>query len=126
MRKASILVATAALLGAACATAPSHLTGGNGTGTTSAGSVNLRLQPGAAVQAEPQARPSLAPGARVTRGPGRQPAPQSRPAQPSASAAPGTGPTDSSALRPALPPTDRCLGSPTANPHQPELMCALP
>jgi hypothetical protein len=123
MRKASILVATAALLGAACATAPSHLTGGTGTGTTSAGSVNLRLQPGAAVQAEPQAQPSLAPTVQV---PLSRPAPQSRPAQPSASAAPGTGPTDSSAPRPALPPTDRCLGSPTANPHQPELMCALP
>jgi hypothetical protein len=123
MRKASILVATAALLGAACATAPSHLTGGNGTGTTSAGSVNLRLQPGAAVQAEPQARPSVAPIIRI---PLTRPAPQSRPAQPSASAAPGTGPTDSFALPPALPPTDRCLGSPTANPHQPELMCALP
>jgi hypothetical protein len=121
MRKASILVATAALLGAACATAPSHLTGGNGT--TSAGSVHLRLQPGAAVQAEPQARPSLAPIIRI---PLTRPAPQSRPAQPSASAAAATGLADSSAPRPASPPADRCLGSPTANPHQPELMCALP
>ena len=123
MRKASILVATAALLGAACATAPSQLTGGNGTGTTSAGSVNLRLQPGAAVQAEPQSQPGLAYTMRVRLA---RPGPQSGPAQPSASAAPVTDPTENSSPNPALPPTDRCLGSPTANPHQPELMCAVP
>ncbi len=122
MRKASILVATAALLGAACATAPGHLSGGNGPGTTSAGSI-LRLQPGAAVQAEPQPQPSLAPTMRVR--PNR-PAPQSRPPQPPASAAPVRGPTENSSPNPAVPAPDRCLGSPTANPHQPELMCAVP
>ena len=124
MRKASILLAAAALLGAACATVPGHLTGGNSPGTTSAGSPTiLRLQPGAAVQAEPQARPSLAPILRV---PVSRPAPQSRPAQPSPSAAPPAGSTENSSPSAALPPTDRCLGSPTANPHQPELMCAVP
>src|SRR5207245_1188867 len=123
MRKASILLATAALLGAACTTAPDHLTGGNGPGTTSAGSMTIRLQLRAAVKAEPQARPSLAPIIRV---PLSSPAPQSRPAQPSPSAAPATGPTENSSPSPASPPTDRCLGSPTANPHQPEPMCAVP
>jgi len=123
MRKPPILLATAALLGAACATAPGHLAGGNGTGTTSAGSMTVRLQPGAAVQAEPQARPSLAPIIRV---PLSRSVPQSRPPQPSASAAPATGPTETSSPSPAVPPTDRCLGTPTANPHQPELMCAVP
>ena len=124
MRKASILLATAALLGAACATAPGHFTGGNGPGTTSAGSPTiLRLQPGAAVQAEPQSQPGLAYTMRVRLA---RPGPQSGPAQPSASAAPVTDPTENSSPNPALPPTDRCLGSPTANPHQPELMCAVP
>ncbi len=124
MRKASILLATAALLGAACATAPGHLTGGNDTGTPSARSVNiLRLQPGVAVQAEPQAQPSRVPTIRV---PLTRPTPQSRPAQPTASAAPGVGPTETSSPGPAVPPTGRCLGSPTANPPQPELMCAIP
>jgi hypothetical protein len=123
MRKASILLAAAGLLATACA-ATGHLSGGIGPGTSSAGSVTVvRLQPGAAVQAEPQVQPSVAPIIRV---PLTRPAPQSRPAQPSASAAPGTGPTDNSSPSPALPPTDRCVGSPTANPHQPELMCALP
>jgi len=120
MRKASILLATAALLGAACATAPSPLA----SDTSSAGSVTIvRLQPGTAVQAEPQVEPTLAPTIRV---PLTRPAPQSRPAQPSASAAPANGPTENASPSPAVPPTDRCLGSPTANPHQPELMCAVP
>ena len=124
MRKASILLAAAGLLGAACATGTGHLTGGNSTGTTSAGSVTiLRLQPGVAAQAEPQAQPSLAPTSRV---PLTRPALQSRPAQPSASAAPGASPTNSSSPSPALPHSDRCLGSPTANSHQPQPMCALP
>jgi hypothetical protein len=123
MRKASILLATAALLGAACATAPGHLAGSNGTGITSAGSVHLRLQPGAAVQAEPQVWPSAAPAIRV---PLTRPWHQSRPAQPSASAAPANGPTENSSPSQALPQPDRCLGSPTANPHQPQPMCAVP
>jgi hypothetical protein len=122
MRKASILLATAALLGVACATAPGHLTGGNGPGTTSAGSI-LRLQPGAAVQAEPQPQPSLAPTMRVRLA---RPAPQTRPVQPSLSAVPAAAPTENSSPSPAFPPTDRCLGSPTLNQHQPEPMCAVP
>jgi len=119
MRKASILLATAGLLATACTTATGHLAGGTG----SAGSVTLlRLQP----QAEHQAQPSPAPTVRISPTPGGWPAPQSRVAQPSVSAAPGAGPTDSSLPSPALPPTDRCLGSPNPNLHQPEPMCAVP
>ena len=118
MRKASILLAMAALLGTACATATGHLPGGTGPGISSAGSVTLvRLQPRVAVQAQaqaqPQPQPSLAPPVRVTLTPGR-PAPESRPPQPSDSAAPGSNPVG------------RCVGSPNPGPHQPEPMCALP
>ncbi len=125
MRKLSVLLAAAGLIGTACATATGHLAGGSGSGTISAGSVTLlRLQSGMAAQ--PQAQPSLAPALQA---PGRlagAQAPQSRPVHASASASPALVPPDSSSASLAVPPTDRCVGSPNASPRQPQLMCAVP
>ncbi len=124
MRKLSVLLAAAGLLGTACATATGHLAGGTGSGTISAGSMTLlRLQPRMAAQ--PQAQPSLAPTVQApVRLAGGQ-APESRPAHPSTSASPASVPPDSSTPSPAVPP-DRCVGSPNANPRQPQLLCAVP